>query len=90
MYFYHSNCAIHLAHSRIEYNDSDLLIWFEPITGVHSTSDAGDGTVVINIGRNELRYSDLDTLQEGEWLNDCVSILKDLKKISLKSLNSTL
>ncbi|XP_022087966.1 uncharacterized protein LOC110977818 [Acanthaster planci] len=28
--------------------------------------------IVITIGKNELRKSDLATLEEGEWLNDCV------------------
>ncbi|XP_038049902.1 uncharacterized protein LOC119723371 isoform X2 [Patiria miniata] len=28
--------------------------------------------ILVNIGKNELRKSDLDTLEEGEWLNDCV------------------
>ncbi|XP_071798468.1 uncharacterized protein [Asterias amurensis] len=44
----------------------------EPDRGTQASSYISDDVVIINIGRNELRRSDLDTLQEGEWLNDCV------------------
>ncbi len=45
----------------------DLLV------GTQASAYITEDAVVISIGRNELRRSDLDTLEEGEWLNDCVS-----------------